>query len=96
MRQIVDQANTCRYFKPHRLPGLGTFQDGGVCANCPLWVALCESELLWPSAGWPNLIVSIGTGFEVSASKDDDMDEMYKLIRSSRHNPLMRDSVKTY
>ncbi|KAH8691842.1 hypothetical protein BGW36DRAFT_304357 [Talaromyces proteolyticus] len=51
------------YFKPHHLPGLGTFQDGGVCANCPLRVALHESKLLWPSGSRPNLIVSIGTGF---------------------------------
>ncbi|KAK6810411.1 hypothetical protein RU639_013816, partial [Aspergillus parasiticus] len=51
------------YFTPKRLPGLGTFQDGGVRANCPLRTALRESEIIWPTAKRPDLVVSIGTGY---------------------------------
>ncbi|KAF5015071.1 hypothetical protein F66182_13724 [Fusarium sp. NRRL 66182] len=46
------------YFKTKHLPGLGTFQDGGICANCPVKVALRESSLLWPKSRQPNLVVS--------------------------------------
>ncbi|EED22741.1 conserved hypothetical protein [Talaromyces stipitatus ATCC 10500] len=51
------------YFQTKRLAGLGTFQDGGICANCPVRVALRESSLLWPHSKRPNVVVSIGTGY---------------------------------
>lgn len=52
-----------RYFKTRHLAGLGTFQDGGICANCPVKVALRESSLLWPTSRRPNVVVSLGTGY---------------------------------
>jgi hypothetical protein len=45
------------------LRGLGRFQDGGLCANCPVRPAMRESARIWPSVRRPDLIVSIGTGF---------------------------------
>jgi hypothetical protein len=56
-------ADVDRYFKTKHLPGLGTFQDGGICANCPVKVALRESSLLWPNSRRPNVVVSVGTGY---------------------------------
>ncbi|KAL5364260.1 hypothetical protein BJX96DRAFT_178817 [Aspergillus floccosus] len=51
------------YFTPKTLAGIGTLQDGGVRANCPLRAALRESQIIWPSARRPDLVVSIGTGY---------------------------------
>jgi hypothetical protein len=65
--------NHRRYFTPKHLPGIGTLQDGGVRANCPLRAALRESEIIWPSAQRPDLVVSIGTGYaldETTTSAD--------------------------
>ncbi|KAJ5369970.1 uncharacterized protein N7496_006062 [Penicillium cataractarum] len=50
------------FFKAKKLPGFGSFQDGGVRANNPLAIALKESAIIWPNAGKHDLIVSIGTG----------------------------------
>lgn len=54
-----------RYFTPKSLTEAGTLQDGGIRANCPLRPALRESEIIWPSATRPDLVVSIGTGYAV-------------------------------
>lgn len=53
-----------RYFQAVSLPGWGIFQDGGIRANNPVKIARRESALLWPSAERPELILSIGTGYE--------------------------------
>ncbi|KAH7208457.1 acyl transferase/acyl hydrolase/lysophospholipase, partial [Fusarium redolens] len=50
-------------FTPHSIPGVGTFQDGGLWQNNPLAVALSEARDLWPSANIPDVALSIGTGF---------------------------------
>ncbi|KAL4961379.1 patatin-like phospholipase family protein [Aspergillus stella-maris] len=51
------------YFTTKHLPDIGTFQDGGVSANCPLRPAIRESEIIWPACTRPDLVVSIGTGY---------------------------------
>ncbi|KAB8244566.1 acyl transferase/acyl hydrolase/lysophospholipase [Aspergillus flavus] len=58
------------YFTPKSLPGLGTLQDGGVRANCPLRTALRESEIIWPASQGPDLVISIGTGYAVDGPAD--------------------------
>lgn len=51
------------YFKPQYLGGIGTLEDGGIRANCPLRLAVRESMNVWPDAGRPDLAVSMDTGF---------------------------------
>ncbi|WKT53808.1 MFS transporter superfamily [Fusarium oxysporum f. sp. vasinfectum] len=53
-------------FTPHTIPGVGTFQDGGLWQNNPLAVALSEAREIWPSANVPDVALSIGTGFHKS------------------------------
>ncbi|KAJ5938376.1 hypothetical protein N7466_001510 [Penicillium verhagenii] len=55
------------YFQPGRLPGFGSFQDGGVRANNPLAIALRESGIIWPRAKRHDLLLSVGTGFTAPA-----------------------------
>jgi hypothetical protein len=52
-----------RYFRPKRIPGVGTFQDGGLWRNNPVDIALWEIPVVWPSIQKPDLVVSLGTGF---------------------------------
>ncbi|KAL4862084.1 hypothetical protein BDV12DRAFT_203391 [Aspergillus spectabilis] len=51
------------YFTTKHLPNVGTFQDGGISANCPLRPAIRESEIIWPACTQPDLVISIGTGY---------------------------------
>ncbi|KAJ5117867.1 uncharacterized protein N7443_001773 [Penicillium atrosanguineum] len=53
------------YFQAKTLPGLGSFQDGGLVANNPGAIALAESANIWPRK-WPDLFLSVGTGSGVS------------------------------
>ncbi|KAF7894677.1 uncharacterized protein EAF01_010127 [Botrytis porri] len=50
------------YFKPMSIPGIGTFQDGGVRQNDPGNIALQEVSALFPNSLEPSLVVSLGTG----------------------------------
>ncbi|RDH26112.1 hypothetical protein BDQ94DRAFT_176705 [Aspergillus welwitschiae] len=59
------------YFTPSCLPGIGTLQDGGVAANCPLRAALRESQIIWPTRTQPDLVVSIGTGYSTEEPASD-------------------------
>ncbi|KAL6229143.1 hypothetical protein BDW75DRAFT_250095 [Aspergillus navahoensis] len=52
-----------KYFTTKHLPDIGTFQDGGISANCPLRPAIRESEIIWPACKRPDLVISIGTGY---------------------------------
>ncbi|KAK8054768.1 hypothetical protein PG994_009835 [Apiospora phragmitis] len=47
------------YFKPRRIDGLGTFQDGGLAFNNPAAIAVQEA---FASGAEPSIIVSLGTG----------------------------------
>ena len=51
-------------FKPTHIPGIGTFQDGGLKHNNPVNLALWESHQIWPSVVQPDIVVSLGTGTE--------------------------------
>ena len=51
------------YFPPRRIPGCGTFQDGGVGANNPLQLALWELEAIYPATPTPSIAISVGTGY---------------------------------
>lgn len=46
-------------FTPHTIPGVGTFQDGGLWQNNPLAVALSEAREMWPSANVPDVALSL-------------------------------------
>ncbi|KAI0977472.1 acyl transferase/acyl hydrolase/lysophospholipase [Xylaria arbuscula] len=51
------------FFPPKYIPGLGTFQDGGVLRNNPTIVGLSEFSALTEGAR-PDLIINLGTGSE--------------------------------
>lgn len=51
-------------FKPTHIPGIGTFQDGGLKHNNPVNLALWESHQIWPSIVQPDIVVSLGTETE--------------------------------
>lgn len=45
------------------IPGLGTFQDGGIRRlNNPINLALSEAKHLWPNSPNPDVFISLGTG----------------------------------
>jgi hypothetical protein len=47
------------------IPGLGTFQDGGMRRhNNPINLALSEAKHLWPNCPNPDVFISLGTGSE--------------------------------
>jgi hypothetical protein len=51
-----------RYFKPKDIPGVGTFQDGGLRHNDPGNLALQEVAAMFQNSVEPSLVVSLGTG----------------------------------
>ncbi|TGO90888.1 hypothetical protein BPOR_0047g00110 [Botrytis porri] len=61
-QDVGRQLRVDRYFKPMSIPGIGTFQDGGVRQNDPGNIALQEVSALFPNSLEPSLVVSLGTG----------------------------------
>ncbi|THC93591.1 hypothetical protein EYZ11_006944 [Aspergillus tanneri] len=58
------------YFSAVDIPGLGTFQDGGMGRhNNPLNIALSEAKHLWPNVADPDVVVTLGTGSETASPK---------------------------
>ncbi|EKV15737.1 Patatin-like serine hydrolase, putative [Penicillium digitatum PHI26] len=50
------------------IPGLGTFQDGGMRRhNNPINLALSEAKHLWPNCPSPDVFISLGTGSETGS-----------------------------
>lgn len=80
-----------RYFTPKRLTEVGTLQDGGIRANCPLRVALREGEIIWPSATRPDLVVSIGTGYAAEGPATPPEDN-----RRRRHDGFIERAIRTF
>lgn len=80
-----------RYFTPKHLTDAGTLQDGGIRANCPLRPALRESEIIWPWATRPDLIVSVGTGYaaEAPATRLEDN-------RRRRHDGFIERAIRIF
>ena len=62
---------------------VGTLQDSGIRANCPLRTALRISEIIWPSSTRPDLIVNIGTGYAAEEHGTLPTDEHCDLWRGS-------------
>ncbi|KAK1506523.1 uncharacterized protein CCOS01_16575 [Colletotrichum costaricense] len=61
--EIVRSATAAPYyFTPWRIDGLGAFQDGGLVANNPSYIALQETASLYPVTPDPSIFVSVGTG----------------------------------
>ncbi|KAH0542474.1 hypothetical protein FGG08_003145 [Glutinoglossum americanum] len=52
------------------IKGLGTFQDGGLEHNNPIHLAMWEKRVIWPTAGEPDLVLSLGTGASSTTSED--------------------------
>ncbi|CAG8074119.1 unnamed protein product [Penicillium olsonii] len=53
----------CELFPTIDIPGLGTFQDGGMRRhNNPINLALSEAKHLWPNCPNPDVFISLGTG----------------------------------
>ncbi|KFY04385.1 hypothetical protein V491_09370, partial [Pseudogymnoascus sp. VKM F-3775] len=53
------------YFRPHHIDGVGTFQDGGLWRNNPIDIAISEARALWPTIVEPDVVLSLGTGYQV-------------------------------
>ncbi|RJE19000.1 hypothetical protein PHISCL_08662 [Aspergillus sclerotialis] len=57
-------------FSTISIPGLGTFQDGGMGRdNNPVNVALFEAKHLWPNVANPDVVITLGTGTETTSPK---------------------------
>ncbi|EXJ72783.1 uncharacterized protein A1O5_03930 [Cladophialophora psammophila CBS 110553] len=53
------------YFRAIKIPSLGIYRDGGVSHhNNPINIALWESRYIWPSVIRPDVVLSLGTGYE--------------------------------
>ncbi|KAI9777798.1 MAG: hypothetical protein M1839_008593 [Geoglossum umbratile] len=58
------------YFRSKAIKGLGTFQDGGLEHNNPINLAMWEKRVIWPAAGEPDLVLSLGTGTSSTTYED--------------------------
>ena len=56
--------NPHRYFRPHHIDDVGTFQDGGLWRNNPIDIAISEARALWPTIVEPDVVLSLGTGYQ--------------------------------
>ncbi|KAK6810683.1 hypothetical protein RU639_013502 [Aspergillus parasiticus] len=75
------------------LPGIGTFQDGGMGRhNNPVNLALSESKHLWPSAPDPDVVITLGTASEITVPRpssfrnivlDGWVPRVYRSLRAS-------------
>ena len=75
-------------FPPFNVPGIGTFQDGGLRHNNPVNLALCEAEHIWPYTS-TDMLLSLGTGKECLRS-DSTMPTLGYYIRNSFLPRLVR------
>ncbi|KAH2084173.1 hypothetical protein KXX03_002649 [Aspergillus fumigatus] len=58
------------FFSTVHLPGLGSFQDGGLPRyNNPAHVAELEAKHLWPEGPDPDIFITLGTGSETRCAK---------------------------
>ncbi|OCT52722.1 putative Patatin-like serine hydrolase [Cladophialophora carrionii] len=74
---------------------LGTYQDGGVNHhNNPINIALWESRYIWPSVVRPDVVLSLGTGYEETGQSPVVMTPKVKFpwsfSFSVRETPLHR------
>lgn len=75
-----------RFFPPTHVKDVGTFQDAGPLENDPLLWALAEAAALFPHAGQPDFVVSLGTGEPSSSNYDVSTSD----CRSVRKNSALR------
>ena len=45
------------------------YQDGGLYHNNPIFIANTERKLIWPDVQYPDIILSLGTGYNPAARK---------------------------
>ncbi|KAL3439722.1 acyl transferase/acyl hydrolase/lysophospholipase, partial [Aspergillus insuetus] len=58
------------YFSTSTFTGLGSFQDGGIRGhNNPINLAMLEAKRIWRTTQTPDVVVSLGTGYEASDAK---------------------------
>ncbi|KAF3031819.1 hypothetical protein E8E12_002088 [Didymella heteroderae] len=74
------------FFPPMHINGVGTFQDAGPLENDPLLWALAEAAALFPHAGQPDFVVSLGTGEPGPSNYDVSTSD----CRSLRKNGTLR------
>jgi hypothetical protein len=74
-----------RYFTPHHIEGIGTFQDGGLWRNNPIDIAISEARALWPTIAEPDLVLSLGTGYQADedASTSEESPLEYQSVPAS-------------
>jgi hypothetical protein len=74
-----------RYFTPHYIEGIGTFQDGGLWRNNLIEIAISKARALWPTIAEPNLVLSLGTGYQADedASTSEESPLEYQLVPAS-------------
>ncbi|KAI9888422.1 MAG: hypothetical protein M1814_000484 [Vezdaea aestivalis] len=80
------------FFAPKRLPALGTYQDGGLKANNPTEPALCESHIVWPANGEPNVLLSVGTGYDNRLQSNTEL-AVWNILRDGFIARLFRASM---
>ncbi|KAM5358840.1 hypothetical protein ACJZ2D_014938 [Fusarium nematophilum] len=86
------------FFPPKYIPGLGTFQDGGVLQNNPIVVALAEFAAMNEGAR-PDLVLSIGTGSLPEAQLKDQRPRFIKdgwIVRLKRGYMSLMQGKKTW
>ncbi len=66
--------NGSSYFTAHHIPGVGTFQDGGLAFNNPASIAINEVATLFPTTPRPSIVLSLGTGSSESNSSTSPED----------------------
>ncbi|KAF2818135.1 FabD/lysophospholipase-like protein [Ophiobolus disseminans] len=73
------------FFPPMHINNVGTFQDAGPLENNPLLWALAEAAALFPHAGQPDFVVSLGTGEPAPSNYDVSTTD----CRSVRKNGML-------
>ncbi|KAM3066494.1 hypothetical protein ACMFMG_011992 [Clarireedia jacksonii] len=77
------------YFTPYHIAGVGEFQDGGLWRNNPIDIAMSEARALWPTIDEPDVVLSLGTGYQV------DEDVKMSDISPTETSPLVSSPVNT-
>ena len=74
-----------RYFTPHHIEGISTFQDSGLWRNNPIDIAISEARALWPTIAEPDLVLSLGTGYQADedASTSEESPLEYQSVLAS-------------
>ncbi|KAF7536915.1 hypothetical protein G7054_g4138 [Neopestalotiopsis clavispora] len=91
-----------RYFKSfHHAPSRKTYIDGAIFHNNPVRLADSERKILWPDHSFPDIFLSLGTGYSVGVTRAESEHlaaarrgifnhgrTLYKILRSNMDQTL--------